>query len=155
MAHWTGFFDSSGAPRLKISIYGYAKATAREFDAIVDTGFSGFISIPIIDAFPLGLILAGTTTTILADGSQSFKLTAFGTASVSEEQQVGIILLNLGTGPSDVLVGMEFLKIFRKTLFVHDQVVAFLDTDVVNDWLSAATQAASANPSGSGAEHNS
>lgn len=143
MAHWTGYFDSSGAPRLKISIYGCARQFSKEFDVVVDTGFSGFVSMPIIEAFPLGLILCGTTTTILADGSQSFKLTAVGTAFIEKEEQAGIILLNVGSGPSDVLVGMEFLKTFRKTLFVHDQVVALLDTDEVNKWVSAAALEAS------------
>jgi predicted aspartyl protease len=142
MATWTGSFDNAGSPRVKISLYGYSQQLSKEFDAIVDTGFTGFLSMPMMEAFPLGLILAGTTTTILADGSQSYKLTALGTVYVGDEAKVGVILLNLGAGPSDVLVGMDFLRTFKKTLFVHNQVVTLLDTDLVNQAVSEAMQRA-------------
>lgn len=123
----TGSFNSSGSPVIKIAVYGIFEQAKQEFEAIVDTGFSGFLSMPIVQAFPLGLVLAGTTTTILADGSQSFKLTALGKVVVGNQTEVGLILLN--TGSSDILLGMEFLKIFRKTLMISAGGFALLDNE--------------------------
>jgi len=83
---------------------------------------------PMVDAFPLGLVLYGTTTTILADGSTSYKLMAVGTACVGKESEVGIVLLNMGSGPSAVLIGMEFLRIFNKSLFLIKEAVILVDS---------------------------
>ena len=115
----TGSFNSSGSPVIKIAVYGIFEQSKQEFDAIVDTGFSGFLSMPIVLAFPLGLVLTGTTTTILADGSQSFKLTALGKVVLGDKTEIGLILLN--TGSSDILIGMEFLKIFQRTLMISSE----------------------------------
>src|SRR4051812_25342787 len=102
MTVWTGYIHSSGAPALKVSISGAFPAQSQEFEAIIDTGFSGFISMPILYAFPLGLILFGTTGVVLADGSKASKLTAFGTAHVQGESKGGIIILE--NSSTEVLV---------------------------------------------------
>ena len=116
MARWTGFFNSSGSPALKISLCGAAKQVSKEFEAIVDTGFTGFLAMSMVEAFPLGLILTGSSKTILADGSATNDLTALGTVVVGNEERVGTILLSAAAGA--ILVGMEFLTAFEKTLFV-------------------------------------
>ena len=139
MATWTGYLDNAGCPRVKVSLYGYNPTVFKEFEVIVDTGFTGFISMPMVEAFPLGLILTGTATTVLADGSQSHKLTALGTAFVEKESKVGVILLTAGA--HDILAGMEFLSTFKKTLFVHGPVVLLLDTEVLNQVSQAAAPA--------------
>jgi hypothetical protein len=61
--------------------------------------------------YELGLVLTGTATTTLADGSSSYALTALGTASVGTEENVGTFLLN--PDPSNVLIGVEFLNTFK------------------------------------------
>ena len=116
MARWTGFFNSSGSPALKISLCGAAKQVSKEFEAIVDTGFTGFLAMSMVEAFPLGLILTGSSKTILADGSATNDLRALGTVVVGNEERVGTILLSAAAGA--ILVGMEFLTAFEKTLFV-------------------------------------
>jgi predicted aspartyl protease len=146
MPTWIGLLDKSGSPVLKISIFGFSPDISREFNAIIDTGFTGFLSMPLVEALPLGLILSGTTSTILADGSSSFKLTALGTAVVDSEKRIGTILLNLGSGPCDVLIGMEFLASFAKTLFVHHQAVVLIDNAEVDEVVKKALLASSGAP---------
>ena len=69
-----------------------------------------------VEAFPLGLILTGSSRTILADGSDANDLTALGTVVVGNEERVGTVLLSAGAGA--ILIGMEFLTTFDKTLIV-------------------------------------
>lgn len=114
---WTGSLDKTGSPTLEISIFGVNPDFAQKFDAVIDTGFSGFISMPILKAFPLGLILHGTTTVVLADGSTRPKLTAIGTAIKENEEQTAVIILDESS--NDVLIGMDFLKKFQKVLMLH------------------------------------
>jgi predicted aspartyl protease len=116
MADWIGYLDSSGTPRIKITIKGPVH-DGQEFDAVIDTGFTGFLSIPLLKAFPLGLLLHGTTSVVLADGSTQSKLTALAIIKVDNESVAGVSILELGS--SDVLVGMDFLRLFKRVLFVH------------------------------------
>lgn len=116
MPRWIGFFDNTGAPSLKISIGGPFPTLSQELDAVIDTGFSGFISMPLVRAFPLGLILLGTTAVVLADGTTAYKLTALGEATVEGESRMDVIILEPAS--NDILIGMEFLRQFGKNLFV-------------------------------------
>jgi predicted aspartyl protease len=126
MATATGFFDNSGSPTVKIGISGVIQRQPAEFDALIDTGFVGFVSMPMFAAFPLGLVLVGTVTAVLADGSTANKLTAQGTVWLGAESQSGVIMLE--TGSAEVLLGMDFLRIFRKRLIVsHNQGVILED----------------------------
>ena len=97
MAEWTGSFGSSGSPELKVKISGMV-GDGVEFTAIIDTGFTGFLSMPLVAAFPLGLLLFGTMNLVLADGSTSFRLTAYGSISVEAEKKSGIIVLEPASG---------------------------------------------------------
>lgn len=82
----------------------------------MDTGFSGFVSMPLFQAFPLALPLHSTTSVILADGSQKFRLVAAGSAFVGEETHIGLVILDPTS--TEVLVGMGFLRTFKKKLVV-------------------------------------
>ncbi len=42
MTAWTGYLDSAGSPRLKITLRGVWQGVEQELDAIVDTGSPGF-----------------------------------------------------------------------------------------------------------------
>jgi predicted aspartyl protease len=98
-----------------------------EFDAILDTGFTGFICMPLLKALPLGLVLYGTTSVELADGSQSMKLTAKGTATCYGDSKVGVIILE--PSANDILIGMDFLRIFQKALFVTQRTILLVNEE--------------------------
>ena len=82
----TGYLDKSGHPILKISVHGVHPDLKQDFEAMIDTGFTGFLMMPIMAAFPLGLTLMGTSNYTLADNSTSAKLLAIGTVTVDGEQ---------------------------------------------------------------------
>ena len=100
---------------------------------MVDTGFSGFLSMPYVKAFPLGLSLVSTTNVILADGAQHAKLVAIATVRLSEQEttfKAGPCLLEASSDTA--LVGMEFLRKFDLSLLVHEKTVALVDSEDIN-----------------------
>ena len=106
---------ASGCPIIEIEISGpFSKP--QKFTAMVDTGFSGFVSLPILKAFPLGLVLKGTLNITLADGSSHARLTCIGMVQFDGKKEVGLVLIEWQN--TEILVGMEFLSIFGKQLTV-------------------------------------
>jgi len=126
MALKIGYSDKLGHPHIKIKVWGLSDQFAQEFEAMIDTGFSGYLSLPLVRAFPLGLTLAGTTTYELADGSKSWKLLAHGFIDHEGDITHGLIALeaNANCGP---LLGMEFLRQSKKMLLVGQAGVFLLD----------------------------
>lgn len=117
MPNWAGFFPSpTSSPAIRISVSGPIRTLRRDFDAIIDTGFTGFLCMPQSKAFSVGLRPASSTTIVLADGSTSARLTAVGEVTVGTESDVGVIILEPGS--DDLLLGMKFLAKFKKTLRV-------------------------------------
>ena len=113
---WTGFFNKAGSPAIQVAIGGAAQSP-QKFDATIDTGFTGFLSMPLFKAFPLGLILVGTTSVVLADGSTAYKLTAWGIIEIGSQEQGGVIILEPGS--DELLLGMDFLRQFKRELQVN------------------------------------
>lgn len=109
-----GYLDKLGHPNVKIKIWGLSEQFAQEFEAMIDTGFTGFLSMPLTAAFPLALTLFGTTTYTLADGSTSPKLLGYGTVELEGERAQGSIVLE--SNSNGLLLGMEFLKGLNKAL---------------------------------------
>ena len=83
---------------------------------MVDTGFSGFLLLPILEAFPIGLILRGTMPIVLADGTTQTKLTCLGHITFEGQTQIGLVIVEWQN--MQVLVGMDFLRKFRQQLVV-------------------------------------
>lgn len=67
-------------------------------NCLIDTGFTGFLSVSLVDAFPLGLILFGTTDVTLADGSTVSKITCLGAADIDGERKFGLFLVHPNKG---------------------------------------------------------
>src|SRR3954454_15031300 len=117
MTSGAGHFDSLGNPCLKFHLCGVAHdPPGLEFEAIIDTGFSGFIQLPLQHAFSLKLPLEGTASYILADGSRGTSLTALATTTFEGQTIVGVVTLTPGT--QDILVGMSFLRQFKLGLMI-------------------------------------
>lgn len=110
----TGYFEN-GDPHIDVEVSN-PLGWKSKLKCLIDTGFSGFLSIPILQAFPIGLILHTTSSVILADGSKSAKLTCLGAAHLEGEAKVGLILIEPASDV--VLLGMEFLRKFNMQLVV-------------------------------------
>lgn len=134
MATIIGFIGKSGSPCIKLTIEGTFPDSGKEFEVTVDTGFTGFISMPIMFALPLGLALYGTTSVQFGDGNTVTRFTAVGVARLGEESEGGVIILEPST--DTVLVGMEFLNAFKKTMFMHRGVLVMMDQIEVDKTLS-------------------
>ena len=63
----TGAFDATGSPTLKIKVAG--AGPAREYVATIDTGFTGFVTLPLVEMVPLQLKTVSATRVTLGDGS--------------------------------------------------------------------------------------
>jgi predicted aspartyl protease len=84
--------------------------------ALVDTGFNGYLTLPYVEAFPLGLILQGVTSSILADGSSSEHFVCAGEVCVGGK----CVSANIEIQPaSRVLLGTQLLKKLGR-IFVLD-----------------------------------
>ncbi len=135
-----GFIDSQGHPWIRIHVRGTNPGETAELDALIDTGFTGFLLLPLAQAFPLGLTLIGTMEYTLADGTFITSFTAKGTVTIAapsqptiqpsfplraeykDETAEGIIVLN----GDEAIVGMEFLTTLKKFLMVGKDTVALV-----------------------------
>ena len=102
---------SSSSPTIQIELWGiWGPPKSPEFyEAVVDTGFTGGVSIPILRALPLGLALFSTANFTLADGSTDSTLLCLGMARMGTEERSTVFSLSKG---NEILVGTEFLSDF-------------------------------------------
>jgi len=143
MSKQTGYIDSNGHPRLTIRIIGTSSDVPADTEALMDTGFTGFLMLPIAQALPLGLVLVGTADFELADGSMITNFLAKGNVTIrpptvttsvpsaavtsAESETVeGIIVL----GGNGAILGMEFLRSLDKLLVVG-KIVALVDDSLI------------------------
>lgn len=78
-----GHFDERGNACVKLHLCGVRHdPPGLEFEAIIDTGFTGFIQLPLSHAISLSLPLEGTNTVTLADDSSVVMLTAMARATL-------------------------------------------------------------------------
>ena len=60
MAATRGWLDAQGCPFTRIAVFPEGRpATAKDFDALIDTGFTGFVQIPHRAAIAIGLAALG------------------------------------------------------------------------------------------------
>lgn len=120
-----GHYDKAGHACLKLHLRGVRHpAPGVEYEVMIDTGFSGFIQIPIVQAIALQLPLQGTQTLVLANGETVSTFTAMVVATFGEKAHVGAASLT----PSDIfLVGMGFLRQFDQALIISKDGIGLMD----------------------------
>ena len=112
-----GHYDQQGNACIKLHLCGVKhEPPGLEFEGVIDTGFTGFIQLPLSKALALSLPLEGTNSVTLADGSQLVMLTAMARATLLGEAEYGVVLLSMTT--DEVLLGMDFLRRFDRMLVV-------------------------------------
>ena len=106
MAVQIGYINNLGLPAIKIRVSGAYPQVSKEIDAVIDTG---------------------TISVVLADGNTQQRMVATCSAFLGEEGRSGTVILEPAS--RDVLLGMTFLNIFKKTLFVQGErkTVALID----------------------------
>ena len=88
-----------------------------------------------MNALPLGLPLYGTTSVQFADGKTADRFTALGVATLGNESEAGIVILE--PSATDVLVGMEFLTKFKKSLLVYRGMIFLVDETELDKGMKA------------------
>ena len=99
------YIDFAMQVKCKINVKGTRKSVPIE--AVIDTGFSGFLCIPVSVAIQIGLELFGQETVILADGSKKRQLTFLGTV-VFEKKEIPIEISL--TNADEALLGVGLLQ---------------------------------------------
>jgi predicted aspartyl protease len=132
-----GHIDKLGNACLNLHLCGVAHAApGLEYTGIIDTGFTGFLLLPIQHAFALALPLRGTVSATLADGSQTSHLTAIVTATFGGQAEVGVATLAFNS--NDILIGMDFLRRFGLAFLLSSAHVLLVDDSLVKDALEKA-----------------
>ena len=103
-----GYFDS-GRPTLEFEIKGLKTDRIK---ATIDTGYDGYLSIPLAKALPLGLILIATKTYTLADGNSTHNLVCMGDVKLTKYKGQ-FIPIDLSFTSNSILVGCAFFKVFK------------------------------------------
>jgi len=99
--------DSQNNVRIEVEIQGLYKSTP--YGAIIDTGFSGGLVLPLVTAVDIGLTKVGASTVTLADGSVLVIPAFLCKVKIGNLVQEATTLL-MG---SEVLIGMELLTNYR------------------------------------------
>jgi clan AA aspartic protease len=113
---WVGKTEDEASPVIRISITA-SNAKAQEFEAIIDTGFTGFLSIPQQEADRLGLVPISTQIVVFADNSEHVRWIANAIVIMGHESQEGAAFLEPFS--NEVLLGMEFIRKFDRMMLLY------------------------------------
>ncbi len=102
-----GYFEN-GRPYLDLQIFGVFEEAKQKFQARIDTGFDGYLTIPLTQALPLGLILKGIENYVVADERSVENLVCFGNVTV--EKKTVFVPIDLSHTNSIILIGNSLLK---------------------------------------------
>ena len=134
-----GFFNSSGEPCLQITLAGVIESSAERvpLEAVVDTGFTGHLSVPLRRAFSYGLPLSNLVSVTLADGESYERLTARGRVTVADRSEWVPVVLEPHS--NEILAGMQLFRELGVALLITRDKVLLFDQEWVEE-LSDASQ---------------
>ncbi|MCS6304574.1 MAG: aspartyl protease family protein [Nitrospira sp.] len=119
----TGRYNGSD-PVLKISI-GPDPENFQQFDAIIDTGCTGFLSIPSAVAGHLNIKPDHAQQLTYADGKTHAAFGALGYASIGGKVHEGTITIEEHS--VDILLGIDFLRRFKLAIFMTSKHIILMD----------------------------
>ena len=109
-----GTFDND-QPKIEIEVKG-VNGSPKKLIALVDSGFNGYLTLPYVEAFPLGLVLTGIQPNTLADGSSASHFVCIGQICVGGK----CVTTTIDIQPANIiLLGTKLLKELGKK-FVLD-----------------------------------
>ncbi len=108
-----GIFEN-GNPFVEIEIKGFA-GDFKKINALIDSGFNGYLTLPYVEAFPLGLVLLGTQSSVLANGTRADYFVCMGRVKLeNKEISVSIDIHS----DCNILLGTKLLAELGKTLIL-------------------------------------
>ena len=125
MPTWKGRFNNLGSPIISITISGPDGGMSYRVDAIVDTGFNGFLALPVAYARNLGLTTTSVYTLGAADDAAALRPGSKGRIGVEGEEFDGDFLI-LDNNLDCFAIGVEFLRITRRRLevsIIRDEII--------------------------------
>ena len=135
-----GKFDNDGNATITIRVDG--NSGFKDYAAIIDTGFSGFVALPMLDMVELGLKTEGAANVTLGDGSTTVNLISSGLVTLGSQAEIGTIILDEKS--TDVLVGMALLREFKLALILTNNAIVLYDEnetiDAITGFMGAAPQ---------------
>jgi clan AA aspartic protease len=123
MPVWPGRFNGKH-PVISLVVAG-TQGHPEQFDAVVDTGFSGFLMMSAEAAAQHGFSSGPSTTGTMADGSRVALPTALATVGFANRTHLGVVTL----APTAVvsLVGIDFLRAFKLALVMTNEQIWLMD----------------------------
>lgn len=101
-----GYFDQKRL-FLDLEISGHFPQGKKAIKAQIDTGYDGELTLPFSQAFPLGLILAGTKKYTIADGSIMTNIYCYGQVAIGNKKETIIVDIIPNGG---ILIGLPLLE---------------------------------------------
>jgi len=126
MATLHGSLDSSRSPLVTIAVSA-PSGPSHFVDALVDTGFTGFVQLPERRARELGLALQAVSEAQYADGRTGTIPLAWAKVTLGPEVREGFA--HVQSGSDEVIVGVELLRVFQKifVLSITESLVLLVD----------------------------
>lgn len=123
MPVWPGRFNVKH-PVISLLVAG-TQGHPEQFDAVVDTGFSGFLMMSAEAASHHGFPSGPSTMGTMADGSRVAMPTALATVGFAKRTHRGVVTL----APTSIvsLVGIDFLRAFKLALVMTNEQIWLMD----------------------------
>lgn len=124
-----GIMDNNNNAKVNITIYGLHKSI--KYDAIIDTGYTGGLVIPLVTAVDIGLTKAGAATITLASGESSVLPTFLASVMIGGNKHDAVCLV-MG---NEVLIGMELLSNYKLCIDAGSSIVSFEKEDHTGSYI--------------------